>query len=333
MKFTTLPKPSMSQQSLRIINLRGLLLKGLAVAGGVAALAFGGGLWMGMNLNDRAEPDVTTPTAQNSTREKLVIAKLGELSARLQQLQSNADSLTKSVGAQEEITRKLKAIDPRFTPNGLPPAPKTHVAKGGGGPLLPPLTCDNKVLGSRNSDASALPLADIEQTGNALDCLRTLLDQVQAVVAARDADLMAVPSTRPVDTGKIGSPFGNRIDPFTHRLALHSGLDFPASTGTPVYSAAGGKVVFTGPYAGYGSMVTLDHGNGFVTRYAHTSKIYVNEGDVVMPHQLIAAIGSTGRSTGPHLHFEVLYRTQFIDPKNFLALGNMEVATDDQALD
>jgi len=332
-KFITLPKPSMAHENLRIINFRSLLYKGLGVAGLVVILAFGGGLWAGVALSHRAESGVVAKIMQDPTKEKLVITKLGELSARLQQLQSNAVYLIKRVGTQEEITHKLKAIDPRFTPNGLPPAPQTHSAEGKGGPLLPPLVCNNRVSKLQDIGDSPLILTHLEQTESSIDCLDTLFDQIQTVVSARDADLMAVPSTRPVDTGKIGSPFGNRIDPFTHRLAFHPGLDFPAPLGTQIYSAAGGKVVFTGPYAGYGNMVAIDHGNGFITRYAHTSKIYVHEGDVVMPHQLIAAIGSTGRSTGPHLHFEVLYHTQFLDPKNFLSLGNMEVTTDDQALD
>jgi murein DD-endopeptidase MepM/ murein hydrolase activator NlpD len=331
MKFNTLSKQSMVHEGLRIINFRGLLLKGLVITGAGVVLAFGVGLWAGMTLGQRTELGEVAKIVQDPVREKLVIAKLGELSARLHQIQSNAADLVKSVGVQETITRKLKAIDPRFTPNGLPPAPKPRSAEGGGGPLLPPSICDNKVPGWGNTES--VPLADMQQTESSLDCLHTLLDQVQAVVAARDADLMAVPSTRPVDIGKIGSPFGNRLDPFTRRLALHSGLDFPASSGTPIYAAAGGKVIFTGPYAGYGNLISIDHQNGFVTRYAHTSRIHVNAGDVVMPHQLIAAVGSTGRSTGPHLHFEVLYRTQFVDPKDFLSLGTMEFDADELVLD
>jgi murein DD-endopeptidase MepM/ murein hydrolase activator NlpD len=323
-----------AHEGLRIISFRGLLYKGLMAAAGVAALAFGGGLWAGMTLSQRAEsgaePDAVAAAAQDPVKEKMGVAKFGELSARLKQLQVNANLLLKSVGTQEEVVRKLRAIDPRLAPNGLPPEPKKHSAEGGGGPLLPPSNCSGKpdAIGSR-----LLIPADLQQTENSIDCLHVLLNQIQALVSARDANLMAVPSGRPVDDGKIGSSFGNRVDPFTSRLALHSGLDFPAPSGTPIYSAAGGKVIFAGPHAGYGRMVAIDHGNGFVTRYAHASKIHVDVDDVVMPRQLIADVGSSGRSTGPHLHFEVLYRSQFLDPKDFLLLGNMEVETDELALD
>ncbi|MDR2853386.1 MAG: M23 family metallopeptidase [Burkholderiaceae bacterium] len=334
MKFTTIPKQSAARESFRIINFRSLWYKVLGAVGLFALLAFGGGLWAGVTLSHRTESSVVAKIMEDPTREKLVITKLGELSARVQKLQSDAVYLVKKVSVQDQMTRKLKAIDPQLTPEKLPPMPATETAEGDGGPLLPPRVCDNKtsklkaIIGARPET-----LERVEQTENSISCLHTLLDQIQTIVSERDVNFMAVPSMRPVDSGKIGSTFGNRVDPFTRHLAFHSGLDFPAPLGTSIHSAAGGRVVFTGPYSGYGNMVAIDHGNGFISRYAHASKIYVRVGDVIMPHQIIAAIGSTGRSTGSHLHFEVLYHSQFFNPKDFLSLGNMEVAADDQALD
>jgi murein DD-endopeptidase MepM/ murein hydrolase activator NlpD len=136
---------------------------------------------------------------------------------------------------------------------------------------------------------------------------------------------LMVPNSAPVD-GPVGSGFGFRSDPFSGRGALHTGLDFPADTGTPVLAAAGGVVLNTEYHAQYGQMVEVDHGNGLVTRYAHGSKVMVKAGDLVKRGQVIAEVGTTGRSTGPHLHFEVLVDGVPQDPAKFLAAGPAAIA-------
>jgi murein DD-endopeptidase MepM/ murein hydrolase activator NlpD len=138
---------------------------------------------------------------------------------------------------------------------------------------------------------------------------------------------LMVPSSRPLQV-PVGSGFGFRADPFTGRSALHTGLDFPADVGTPVAAAAGGVVVSTGSHPAYGQMVEIDHGRGLVTRYAHNSKIRVADGDLVKRGQVIAAVGSTGRSTGPHLHFEVLVDGVPQDPDKFLGRGASPLLAD-----
>lgn len=116
----------------------------------------------------------------------------------------------------------------------------------------------------------------------------------------------------------ITSSFGTRIDPFTRGFAMHSGIDFRAQTGTPVRATAPGKVIEAGPNGGYGRMIEIDHGHGISTRYAHLSSIAVNEGDTIRKGQIIGAVGSTGRSTGPHLHYEILVDENASDPMRFL---------------
>ena len=120
---------------------------------------------------------------------------------------------------------------------------------------------------------------------------------------------------------RISSGYGNRTDPFTKRRAFHAGLDMPAPNGTIVLSAGEGKVTFAGPKSGYGTMVEISHGNGLVTRYAHLSATLVKPGQIVHTGTPIAKVGSTGRSTGPHLHFEVRQDDQTVDPKTFLNVG------------
>ncbi|MEY3122198.1 MAG: hypothetical protein RI993_1023 [Pseudomonadota bacterium] len=131
-----------------------------------------------------------------------------------------------------------------------------------------------------------------------------------------------LPSTMPLETGWFSSDFGMRIDPFTGKKSFHEGVDFPAKPGTPIKAAAGGVVVLSAYQPGYGNMVAIDHGNALVSRYAHASRLLVNVGQVVLKGQKIAEIGSTGRSTGPHLHFEIRHNDIPLNPSRFLKKTN-----------
>jgi murein DD-endopeptidase MepM/ murein hydrolase activator NlpD len=133
---------------------------------------------------------------------------------------------------------------------------------------------------------------------------------------------MFLPTLLPVVDGWYSSNFGLRIDPFSGQSSFHEGIDFLAETGTPVVAAASGKVVFAGWHPQYGKVVDVDHGNGLVSRYAHASRLVVAEGDLVVRGQHIANVGSSGRSTGPHLHFEVRLNGVPQNPARFLRASN-----------
>lgn len=134
--------------------------------------------------------------------------------------------------------------------------------------------------------------------------------------------LLAVPVRKPVDGDMdTSSGFGMRLDPFVRAPALHSGLDFRGTTGDPVRATAAGTVVTAGWNGGYGKMVEIDHGNGLSTRYGHMSEIHVREDQAVRPGQIVGRIGSTGRSTGPHLHYETRVDGDAVDPNKFLRAG------------
>ena len=203
-----------------------------------------------------------------------------------------------------------------------------------------------EALGERVSGLAGINPADIRGAsaqGGALVTGRPLsMEELQATLADLDkltgqnADLMTVvesrlfdqkilktmlPTQQPVRAGHVGSAFGWRIDPFTGRSALHTGLDFQADAGTPILAAAGGVVVTQEFHPAYGNMVEVDHGNDLITRYAHASKVWVKKGDLVKRGQKIADVGTTGRSTGPHLHFEVMVQGVPQDPQKFLAAG------------
>lgn len=129
--------------------------------------------------------------------------------------------------------------------------------------------------------------------------------------------LAATPSSKPV-RGWFTSKFGYRISPFTSKPVMHAGLDIAAAPGSPIYATADGIVSFAGYDPGYGKLVTIDHGYGVVTRFGHTSQIYVELGQKIKRRDIIAAVGSTGRSTGPHLHYEVRVNDVPVDPSNYI---------------
>jgi murein DD-endopeptidase MepM/ murein hydrolase activator NlpD len=177
---------------------------------------------------------------------------------------------------------------------------------------------------------SSLPAHDMTmgEFGQQLDGLMKKLDDrsdqlglMEAMLVQQQAKKVAIPSSRPVTTGWYSSNYGYRIDPFTGQKAFHEGVDFMADPGTPIHAAGGGIVVYADTYAGYGNMIEIDHGNGLISRYAHASKVLAKVGDVVMKGQKIGEVGNTGRSTGPHLHFEVRHRGAPQNPEHYLHLG------------
>jgi murein DD-endopeptidase MepM/ murein hydrolase activator NlpD len=135
---------------------------------------------------------------------------------------------------------------------------------------------------------------------------------------ALERGLAGIPQTLPASLDYISSGFGYRADPFTGGAAFHAGLDFKGPIGAPIYSAAAGRVSFAGVQQGYGNVIEVDHGNGLMTRYAHMSGFRARVGQAVEAGQVIGLIGNTGRSTGPHLHFEVRINDRVVNPRPFL---------------
>src|SRR6266481_8746727 len=144
------------------------------------------------------------------------------------------------------------------------------------------------------------------------------LGVLENMILSRELSKQVYPEGRPVQEGWISSYFGHRADPFTGYSAMHKGLDFAGPEGTKVTSVAAGLVTYAGERAGYGQMVEINHGNGLATRYCHNEKILVKQGDMIRKGQEVALMGSTGHSTGPHLHFEVLKNGTQVDPLRFI---------------
>ena len=144
------------------------------------------------------------------------------------------------------------------------------------------------------------------------------LGVLEALLVQDSANRKFLPTLAPIVDGWYSSNFGYRVDPFTGSKSFHEGIDFPANVGTAIVAAASGKIVYAGYHAEYGKIIEIDHGNGLLSRYAHASQIFVNEGDLVVRGQRLGSVGSTGRSTGPHLHFEVRLNGVPQNPARFL---------------
>jgi murein DD-endopeptidase MepM/ murein hydrolase activator NlpD len=178
-------------------------------------------------------------------------------------------------------------------------------------------------------DPRMMMVADAEAQGGPLELLRNARGQAldprfERLVASLsrmgslERGLKEIPQVMPADLRSISSGFGYRSDPFNGHAAMHSGLDFRGPIGAPIHAAADGRVSFVGRNAGYGNVVEVSHGNGMITRYAHMSRFAARVGQEVKAGDVIGAIGNTGRSTGPHLHFEVRINGRAVNPRPFL---------------
>jgi murein DD-endopeptidase MepM/ murein hydrolase activator NlpD len=214
--------------------------------------------------------------------------QLGELQARVMRLDALSDRLSKLAGVKEKTATEE-------------PVP------GRGGPEINAEGMTEAQLQQRINELTQ----DIEQRSDHLSMLEALLLQ-------QSMKKNTLPSNNPVQASYNSSSYGWRIDPFTGRSAFHEGLDFTAETGTPIYASADGIVTAAEQTPDYGKIVKIDHGSGLETRYAHASAILVKAGERVSKGQVIARVGSTGRSTGAHLHFEVRLNGAALDPRKYL---------------
>ena len=246
---------------------------------------------------------------------KLVVKD--EFEARDRFMRENLDVMAKRLGEMQAKMLQLDALGQRVSGlAGVNPAEiKSTIGSGGA------------LVGSRSLTMEELQatLVDLDKITDQRVDLMTLME---SRLFDQKIKKLMMPTQPPVVGGVLGSSFGWRIDPVNGQSALHTGLDFPSSIGTPILAAAGGVVVAQEYHPAYGNMLEIDHGNDLMTRYGHASKVLVKKGDLIKRGQKIAEVGSTGRSTGPHLHFEVLVQGVFQDPQKFLTAGqNLPVTT------
>jgi hypothetical protein len=288
----------------RAIQLSGLRLGAVALGLSLCLMLVSAGLYHWVFLKGAREgwPVI-------STLVRLVVKD--DVAQRERFMRENIDVMAKRLGEMQAKMMQLESLGERVSGlAGINPS-DIRSRPGQGGVLV------------AGHDLS------MEELQAALDDLEKLSKQRTDVMTVIESRLfeqkikkLMVPTEMPVKDVNLGSTFGWRIDPFTGRSALHTGLDFAAESGTPILAAAGGVVVTQEFHPQYGNMIEVDHGNDLITRYAHSSRVYVKKGDLIKRGQKIAEVGTTGRSTGAHLHFEVLVQGVPQDPQKFLNAGS-----------
>ncbi len=222
---------------------------------------------------------------------------INALAARLAELQAASTRLD----ALGERLVSVGQLDPEeFNFNQPPPV---------GGPEM--------VINGGHSDITDInqSISDLSQV---LSSQFARLDALQLLLLGRNLEQERTPAGWPVSSGWISSGFGERNDPFTGKKAKHEGLDFAGIKGSEVLAVASGAVTWSGSRQGYGKLLEIDHGNGYVTRYAHNDELLVNDGDSITAGQEIAKMGATGRASSPHVHFEVLHKGKAVNPYKFV---------------
>ncbi|HOB00658.1 MAG TPA: M23 family metallopeptidase [Casimicrobium huifangae] len=235
-----------------------------------------------------------------------------EAKQRQQQIQDNINSLAVKLGEMQAHMLRLDGLGEKLAkvaglkPQELPSA-TANAGRGGAATAGAPLSIDDftKQLG---------------ELSKGVDVKADQLSVLEALLVEGSAQRKFLPTLPPIENINYTSNFGYRIDPFNGHQTFHEGVDFAAETGTTINAAASGKVIYADFHPAYGKSVEIDHGNGLVTRYAHGSELLVKEGDLVVRGQRISRVGSTGRSTGPHLHFEVRLNGVPQNPARFLAV-------------
>jgi murein DD-endopeptidase MepM/ murein hydrolase activator NlpD len=243
-----------------------------------------------------------------------VLAKQREQIADLKrQMQSRADAIAIQIGDMKAHVIRLDALGQRLT--SMAGIKSTEFNFGQDPPQGGP---DMDIPGARPQIADISTMLTSLQ--GQVDLSGSQLSALENVLLSRQLGQEIHPEGRPVSTGYISSGFGERVDPFTGGEEFHEGIDFAAPQGTRIRAVAAGIVTWAGPRGGFGNMVQIDHGNGYATRYGHAYQVLVHVGETVQRGDVIGLVGNTGRSTGPHVHFEVLKNGREVDPARFVAL-------------
>lgn len=290
----------------RQLDLRHPLIIGaaMAVVLGVVGSAFSIGVGLGAHHGGTSPLDQLGSWSADLLREKAQIEDVRRV------LQEKVNALAMRVGQMNANVIRLDALGKRLTRManlndgefdfGNPPALGGAETADGQPAQIPNLT------------------SMVDDLQNQLSSREQQLGVLENLILTRELNKQVVPEGRPVEQGWISSYFGRRADPFTGYTAVHRGVDFAGPEGTKVSSVAAGLVTFAGERSGFGEMVEINHGNGLATRYCHNQKLLVKQGDMVRKGQEVSLMGSTGHSTGPHLHFEVLKNGTQVDPLRFI---------------
>lgn len=260
---------------------------------------------------------MTRPAMQLQEWGMVLQTQSKQVATTRQELQQRLEALAGRIGQMNAHVIRLDALGRRLTEMAKLDKGEfnfdTAPAVGG-----PEGIVEGAMVGS--PELSAM----LDELSNQIKNREQQLSVLEGIISTRNLRRQILPGGRPIMQGWISSYFGQRTDPFTGRVAFHRGIDFAAPKGSEVVAVAAGVVTYAKDRFGYGKTVEINHGNGYVTRYAHNEDIKVKAGDTVKKGDPIALIGSTGRSTGPHLHFEVLSQGRAVDPMSFVSLKELQ---------
>jgi len=254
-----------------------------------------------------------TPSALISVWKKELMRQSEEIDSTRQATKDNMDALAIRLGRLQAHVMRLDALGDRLTK-------KAKLDKGEfdfseeparGGPA------ELKIAKNASMKVGDF-LSSIDSLSKQLENRTQQLGLLETMMMNRDLQEEVVPAGRPITSGWLSSYFGIRTDPFTGHKAHHGGIDFAGKLGSDIVSVASGVVTWASRRYGYGNLVEVNHGNGYVTRYGHAHEILVSVGDTVKKNDVLALMGSTGRSTGPHVHFEVILNGKTVDPIKFI---------------
>ncbi|HXS21539.1 MAG TPA: M23 family metallopeptidase [Steroidobacteraceae bacterium] len=281
-----------------------MILVVLAIVGG----AFGVGLRLG-----HGGGATELPLGQTNHWSQILAKQREEISDLKQQMQARADAIAIQLGDMKAHVLRLDALGQRLTTMAGIRSSEFNFGQDPpqGGP-------ETDIPGARPEMADVATM--LKSLQGQIDLSGSQLSALENVILARQLGQEIHPEGRPVSSGYMSSGFGQRVDPFTGGEEFHEGIDFAAPEGTRIRAVAAGIVTWAGPRGGYGNMVQVDHGNGYATRYGHAYQVLVHVGETVNRGDALALVGDTGRSTGPHVHFEVLKNGHEVNPARFVAL-------------
>ena len=267
-------------------------------------------IYLGYQVSSSDEESVfSEKSAQNWERE--LKNQTNQLEEIKKESERQIEALTIRLAMLQARLTRLDAMGSRITEvSGLDRGEFNFTSNVGvGGPGVP--------LGEAIEKHNFIQILD--QFERQLTDRQNQLEILEGLISDRKTRSDIFIAGRPVDDGWIASGYGQRPDPFTGQLSFHSGIDFTTGkSGADINTIGAGVVTWSGPKSRYGLMVEVNHGNGFATRYAHAEKLFVNVGDLVEKGQRLALVGSTGRSTGPHVHFEVYKNGRIVDPAAYI---------------
>ena len=281
----------------------------VALLGVLIAVSVWLGYRMALSTMEAEQPQKSELVAQWQAR---LDAQKSELDRVRDRVNQQVDALTLRLGRMQGRLLRLDALGQRFVETGVVASDEFDFSQPAavGGP--------DDGLGGDSYTAPELTQM-IDSLARRIEDREHQLRMLDIVSSQKKLEDERYVEGRPITWGWLSSKYGYRSDPFTGKRTWHDGVDFAGREGSDVVSVAGGVVTFAGERYGYGNLVELDHGDGLVTRYAHAREVKTRVGDVIQKGEVLALMGSTGRSTGPHVHFEVLYNGKSKNPETYIS--------------